>query len=89
MPEFKKITTYKKEPEKILEEVSIQMSQKSNMHDFILIRQLIGICAMHRCKNAFTELLNIGTKEIIEVPKKEKEYEKIIENEITILIYLN
>jgi len=34
-------------------------------------------------------MINIGTKQIQSVPKEEKEYEEVIENELVILIYKN
>ena len=53
------------------------------------MQRLIEITTMHKCKAKFGELINMGTRDIQNVPEKEEEYEKVIENELVILIYKN
>lgn len=64
-------------------------SEELGLKDFCLLQRTIKISQMHRVKVHFCELLNLGNKQIMNIPEKEKEYEQVLENELTILIYLN
>lgn len=86
---FKKVSKYKYRQDNYLKEVNIRLKEDTTMKDFALLQRLVEITTMHRCKAKFCEMINIGTKQIQSVPKEEKEYEEVIENELVILIYKN
>ena len=89
MLKIKPIITYQVKPDINLEEVNIRLTEHSRITDFALLRQVIDLCSYHQIKPQVCEIVNIGTKEITNVPIEEKEYEKVIENELSILIFKN
>ena len=89
MLKIKPIITYQVKPDINLEEVSIRLTEHSRITDFALLRQVIDICSKHASKRHFCEIINIGTHKITKVPEEVKEYEKVIENELSILIFKN